>query len=144
MLRNKNVLRWIIPMVLFVAGLSILAYTPRVSQRDLGWYILPGLPLLGFGAAGILVDCSARNAVRILAGVTVMTTGLLLAAFGAADGLLDPDDPWRTFGDSRPVSVTLGLVVAVCGAIWLYVSIKRSVVAPSVTRFVAHHDLGEG
>jgi hypothetical protein len=122
--RNMRVFAWIIPVVLIVAGLSLLARTLYVSQRDIGWYILPGLPLLGVGAAGLLIASSARRAVRILASVIVISTGLLLAFFGATDRLLAPDDPWHTYYDSRPLSVTVGIVLALGGVAWSYNAIK--------------------
>jgi hypothetical protein len=115
-------LRWIIPVVLIMAGVILLAQTPRISQRDVGWYILPGLPLLGVGIAGLLVAGSARKAVRILAGVIMAATGLLLAAFGATNGLLDPDDHWHMYTDPRPLSVTVGLVLSVWGFAWTWLS----------------------
>ena len=81
--------------------------------------------MLGVGVAGLLVACSARRAVRMLAGVIVIITGLMLAAFGAIDGLLDPDhpwpaDPWHVCNDSRPLSVTVAYVLVCWGVIWLY------------------------
>jgi hypothetical protein len=124
MLGNMKILRRIIPIVPLIAGLCLLARTPHAAQRNPGWYILFGLPLLGVGAAGLLLAGSATRARRIAAGAIVIVTGMLLAAFGATDGLLDPDNPWHMYNDPRPVSVTVGLVLAICGVGWVYTSIK--------------------
>ncbi len=108
-----------------ILGVILLTRIPFVSQKEAGWYLLPGVPLVGVGIAVCLAGVSPRRAVRILASLIVTGSGLVLALVGAADRLLDPDDPWHMYNDPRPLSVAAGLIVACVGIAWCREAYKR-------------------